>query len=143
MSASAPQRVGERLIELLTAELERFPEIELAILYGSRANGTARADSDLDLALARDARRQLPPERLIDLSLAATRATGVEVQVRDLACADGLFLKQVLTTGRLLLCRTPAIRGELIIRMLDFDADMLPNIRMIRRANRERFLAGS
>ena len=143
MSATAPQRVGGRLIELLTSELERFPEIELAILYGSRAGDTARADSDLDLAVAKDAREQLPPELLVDLSLAASRATGVEVQVRDLARADGLFLKQVLTTGRLLLCRRSAVRAELIIRMLDFDADMLPNIRMIRRVTRERFLDGS
>ena len=51
---------------------------------------------------------------LIDISLACGDAVGREVQVRDLA------------------------RAELIIRMLDFVEDMLPNVRMARRANTER-----
>lgn len=119
------------------------PELELAIVYGSRAAGRGRVDSDLDLAVARDARRPLEHDRLIDITLACSAACGCEVQVRDLAPADGLFLKQVLTTGTVVLCRDPRVRGELIIRMLDFDADMLPNLRLIRRRNTERFIAGS
>lgn len=35
--------------------LARFPEIERAILFGSRARGTHRRGSDIDLALAGDA----------------------------------------------------------------------------------------
>ncbi len=143
MDTAGTSSASNRLVETLTGELARFPEIELAILYGSQASGNARGDSDIDLAVARDARTQLEAERLVEFSLEATRATGKEVQVRDLARADGLFLKQVLTTGRVLVCRRPAVRAELIIRMLDFDADILPNVRMIRRRNRERFLAGS
>lgn len=36
----------------------------------------------------------------------------------------------------------PRVRGELIVRMLDFVEDFLPTVRMIRRKKRERFLAG-
>jgi hypothetical protein len=32
---------------------------------------------------------------------------------------------------------------ELIIRMLDFTEDMLPKVRMIRRANTQRFIQGA
>ena len=35
--------------EQLAALLSRYPEIRLALLFGSMATGKARADSDIDL----------------------------------------------------------------------------------------------
>ena len=126
----------------LASVISQFPQVQLAILYGSFARGTERPDSDIDVAVAQSARCRMDGDTVLDLSLECSRLTGREVQVRDLAAADGLFLKQVLTTGVVLLSRDFTVRGELIIRMLDFDADMLPHVRMIRRKNRERLLAG-
>jgi hypothetical protein len=99
--------------------------------------------SDVDLAVAAHPRRELDPELLIDISLACGDALGREVQVRDLARAQGLYLRQVLTEGTVIVERDPTVRGELIIRMLDFTEDMLPNVRMIGRANTQRFIAGA
>ncbi|MFP4409360.1 MAG: type VII toxin-antitoxin system MntA family adenylyltransferase antitoxin [Spirochaetaceae bacterium] len=132
----------ERLIGLLDREIRRHPEIKLGILYGSLAQGTHRLDSDVDLAVAKDHREPLDEETLLQLSLEAGRTAGREVQVRDLARAQGVFLKEVLTKGVVIYQTDPRVRGELIIRMLDFVEDLLPTVRMIRRKKRERFLAG-
>jgi len=44
-----PAEIGQ-----LTAVLGHFPKVEQAVLFGSRAKGTARANSDIDLALYGD-----------------------------------------------------------------------------------------
>jgi predicted nucleotidyltransferase len=38
-------------IAQLAAVLKHYPQVEQAVLFGSRAKGTARANSDVDLAL--------------------------------------------------------------------------------------------
>lgn len=45
------REIDDRLIRIL----DRYPQIRLAILFGSRADGDARPDSDIDLALLADA----------------------------------------------------------------------------------------
>lgn len=118
-------------------------ELDEAVAQHIRAEGRGRPDSDIDLAVAAHSREPLDPERLIDISLASSKATGREVQVRDLSRAQGLYLREVLTKGKTLLATDATVRGELIIRMLDFTEDMLPNIRRIQNANTERFIAGA
>jgi len=132
----------EHLIQSLADVFKEFPEINLAILYGSVAAGTPRNDSDIDLAVAVDSRAPVPYDTLVDISLKTGRVAGREAQVRDLSSAQGVFLKQVLTTGIVVLQRDSTVRAEFIIRMLDFVEDMLPNVRMIRTAAKERLIAG-
>lgn len=43
--------LGRQTMERIRDVLERFPEVTKAILFGSRAKGTARPGSDIDLAL--------------------------------------------------------------------------------------------
>jgi predicted nucleotidyltransferase len=38
-------------VERIQGVLEQFPEVEKALLYGSRAKGTYRPGSDIDLTL--------------------------------------------------------------------------------------------
>ncbi|MBI5167950.1 MAG: nucleotidyltransferase domain-containing protein, partial [Candidatus Eisenbacteria bacterium] len=45
----------ERELSLIRETLERFPGVHAAILYGSRAKGTAKPTSDIDLALEGEA----------------------------------------------------------------------------------------
>ncbi len=40
-----------KLVARLNGVLSRFPEVERAVLFGSRAKGTYRPGSDIDLAL--------------------------------------------------------------------------------------------
>ena len=45
-------------IEKILAEFRKFPQIEKAILYGSRAMGTSKPGSDIDLSLVGQALNQ-------------------------------------------------------------------------------------
>lgn len=60
--------------------LERHPEVRLALVFGSRARGTARAGADLDLALEVVRGREL--DRLA-LMAELRSATGLDVDVVD------------------------------------------------------------
>lgn len=121
---------------------ERFSSITLAILYGSVAHGTHRSSSDVDLAVCAQPRTPIADDLLVTLSLTCEGLVGRTVQVRDLARAHGVFLKEVMTTGQVIHQTDARTRGELIIRMLAFVEDWLPMVRRIQAAKRERFLAG-
>lgn len=43
--------LSDEMVGRITAVLSHFPDIERAILFGSRAKGTHRPGSDIDLAL--------------------------------------------------------------------------------------------
>jgi predicted nucleotidyltransferase len=79
-----------RLVETVHAVLARWPQVELALLFGSRARRQSHPGSDLDLAIAGE---QLDRLALID-ELAA--ATGLEVDVVDLATAGYPLLRALL-----------------------------------------------
>ena len=69
--------------------LKKYPEVKLALLFGSRAKGRERPDSDLDLAL------QGEDLDLLALIRGLTLATGLEVDVVDLSQA-GHTLQRIL-----------------------------------------------
>ena len=48
---SATHGLNARTIARIISVLARFPEVEKAVLFGSRAKGTHRPGSDIDLAL--------------------------------------------------------------------------------------------
>ena len=43
--------LSERVTDLLRAEFHRFPEVRAAYLYGSRARGDYKPQSDIDIAI--------------------------------------------------------------------------------------------
>ena len=131
-----------RALQSVLAGNSRFAKVTLAILYGSVARQTHRRDSDIDLAVCVDARTRIDDETLLAIAGACEEATGREVQIRDLARAQGIFLKEVLTTGTAIYQTDARARGDLIVRMLAFVEDFLPTVRAIRARKKERFLAG-
>jgi predicted nucleotidyltransferase len=48
---NAKHGLNEKTIKQITGTLARFPEVERVVLFGSRAKGTHRIGSDIDLAL--------------------------------------------------------------------------------------------
>jgi predicted nucleotidyltransferase len=82
-----------------------FPAALGAYAFGSRATGTARADSDLDLALL------LPgyadPLALWDAAQALAGEFGLDIDLVDLRAASTVMQFQILTTGERLWGREP------------------------------------
>ena len=76
------------------------PEAAAAYVFGSRAAGQARPDSDLDLALLLPAAPA--PRRWLGLHDALSRATGFDVNLFDLVRVSPVVQVEVLRTGRLL-----------------------------------------
>ncbi len=81
------------LTEALRQALHGREDVRLAMLFGSRARGRERPDSDADVAVLGDALDSLALAG--DLSL----ATGVECDVVDLRNAGYPLLKAVLRDG--------------------------------------------
>ncbi|HKK65663.1 MAG TPA: nucleotidyltransferase domain-containing protein [Clostridia bacterium] len=112
--------------------------VHTCILYGSAAAGRRRSDSDIDLAIAADS--EFSPETLTRHYLKATSLLKSEVDLRDLRRAKGLYLKEVLTKGKILLSGDPQFLGNKAIEMMDYQTDLAPQVNAIRREQLERSL---
>lgn len=110
-------------IPALEETLANRPELEIAILFGSVAQGRARQSSDLDIAVA--ATRPLTADEKIALIESLSLVTGRPVDLIDLRKAGEPLLGQILQ-GRLLLLRNRRLYAELIKRHLFDSADFLP-----------------
>ena len=117
------------------------PDIRLCLLYGSAASGQLHAGSDVDIAVADDG--PIPQDTLAEWQLQLSEALGREADLLDLRRAEGLILRQILTCRVRLKNEDPRLLSSLIRRMWYFEADMMPNIRLILRRRAERFAAGA
>jgi predicted nucleotidyltransferase len=79
--------------ESLRRALAGRDDVDLALLFGSRARGRAHADSDVDLAVL------APGVDLLDLTASLTLALDLEVHVADLDDASIPLLQAILRDG--------------------------------------------
>jgi predicted nucleotidyltransferase len=77
------------MVEVLAA----FSEVRLALLFGSEARGTARPDSDIDVAL------DAPPALLGHVAAALNLRLGAEVDVVRLNTASIPLLEALIADG--------------------------------------------
>jgi len=110
------------LDEQLLRALSGFPEIRLALLFGSRASGRPRADSDVDLAVLAD--WPLAAERRASIIETVALATGCPVDLVDLYHAPEPVLGEALKGVRLL--GDAATQAQLVTRHVLNAADFLP-----------------
>ena len=68
-------------------------DVRLALVFGSRARGTATPTSDVDVAVG------APGVDLLDLTAELSRATGLEVDVVDLEHAGVPLLARIVREG--------------------------------------------
>lgn len=104
--------------------LARFPDVRLAVLHGSVANGTAARDSDLDLAVM--APHVLEADEIIALVTALAQHTGRPVDLVDLRRASRVLLGQILKTGIRVLEADRSLYPALLSRHLIDEADFGP-----------------
>ncbi len=124
-----------QLIYTLQAALEGFEEpIACAYLYGSRARGTARPDSDIDLAVL--FARPQPPTLLgplVDCRALLEAATGLDVDLIDIETAPVDLVHRILRDGRLLIEADPQRRITFEVDARNRYFDLLPYLREYRR----------
>lgn len=112
--------------------------ILLVVLYGSFASGAAGAGSDVDLGVAYDTplSAEQKSEWAGDLSIILQR----EVDLVDLRRAHGLFLKKILTGGKVIIKNDATYYAELIKQMLFEMADFWPYQERMMRERRETWI---
>ncbi len=103
--------------------LQSFPQLNLAILFGSIASGRQKPDSDLDIAVAADQPMNVQEKMAMISALAG--CTGRPVDLVDLKVVAEPLLGQILRHGRRIM-GTDTLYGELISRHLFEQADFMP-----------------
>ena len=119
--------------------LEKFPNVQLALLFGSVVSGKMNPESDLDIAVAAPQPITWREKMCLieELALIVLRP----IDLLDLQSAHGLILKRALTTGSLVLCKDRGLYARLIGRMLFEQADFQPLVRMILRQRIKQWIA--
>ena len=125
----------------IAAVLERHPSVTMGMLFGSLAAGRGRPDSDLDLAVSSSV--PLTAHARIELIDDLAAAVGRPIDLIDLSQAHGPLLQQVLTTGRLVLCRNRSEYAELLRRLAYEEADVMPYYRQILATRRQAWIGTS
>lgn len=108
----------------ILAVLEKYPEINAAYIFGSVAKGTARPNSDLDIAVQSE--KALTTEQHISLVEDLALATGRPIDLIDLKTAGEPLLGEILQGKKLL--GSDSNHAELIKRHLFDSADFLPYV---------------
>ena len=103
--------------------LAGFPELILALVFGSVAKGLQRIDSDLDIAVV--AKQALTADEKIVIISALAEKTGRPVDLVDLKVVGEPLLGQIVLHGRRLL-GSDGEYGRLISRHLFEQADFMP-----------------
>ena len=104
------------LAPVLTMLRRVIPGLAGVYLFGSEAQGAARPDSDLDLAVY--AGRPVDAARLLEARHAAATILRREVDLVDLAAADTILQMQVLRDGKLLTAPDDGAVGLFELRIL-------------------------
>ncbi|TSA39435.1 MAG: nucleotidyltransferase domain-containing protein [Methylococcaceae bacterium] len=118
MTTTAPD-INKQLQEVLM----HFPQLVLALMFGSVAEGRPRPDSDLDIAVA--AKQALTTVEKMDIIAALAEQTGRPVDLIDLKVVGEPLLGQIVRHGRRLVGNDGEY-GRLISRHLFEQADFMP-----------------
>ena len=125
----------------LHAILKDDPAIDLAILFGSFAEGRSGPASDLDVAVSCGA--PMTPKQRQDLSDRIAESTGREIDIVDLATVGGALLGNILRQGRTLVDRGKGSRGRLYQRLFDWQEDLRPAVEDMMTRRRQRYFPTS
>jgi predicted nucleotidyltransferase len=130
------------------APVPRDPELAssdlaLVVRFGSREVGNARADSDLDLAVLHAEGRRLTHRELGEWRLRFSDRFGLDADVVDLATADCLLRREVISHGRILHASSREAWVDLVTRtLIDLD-DLGPWLERCREGVRRAARRGS
>ena len=117
------------LVQRLRAEILRGPPQRLAVIFGSRAGGRARPESDADVGIL-PADPQLPLAAELDLQARLSTAVGLEVDLVRLDGDDLLLGREVALHGVPVYEERPGafarFRASAVSEWLDFETALAP-----------------
>jgi uncharacterized protein len=135
-----PNMLTSDEINRITTVLDRWFGVDTLWLYGSQAEGTARSDSDVDLAAM--FRRRPQGLEIFDARTELEELLLRDVDLVDLDQAPPILAMQILKHGRLLLDRNPSRRHDAFSRILSLYEDVKILRRESERALFERMKVG-
>lgn len=121
----------------IRAVLSGYPQVRLAVLFGSTVTGGEHRDSDVDIAV--DLGRSMTPGEKKDLICALAESTGRPIDLIDLQTVGEPLLGQILVHGRRL-SGDDSIYAELLKKHLFADADFMPYYRRILAERRSAWI---
>jgi len=131
------------LDEQLARAVEAIPGIAAMAVFGSRASGSARPDSDLDVAILPSREEVSRRSLLVSVAIAlAELAPEGRVDVVLLDEAPELRRHQVLSTGHLVLCRDAQAWRDLRVETMREHGDREWARDLLRRAQRRHLEGG-
>jgi len=120
--------LDEPLLLRIRSCLAAGPAVRLAVLFGSRATGRARADSDFDIGVVPVHDLTLAEE--LSMASALSGATGVEVDLVRLDGDDPLLGNEVARNGVCLFEAEPGVfaayRAMAVSRWIEWDELVAP-----------------
>lgn len=122
---------------IIHATLAPYPEVRLAILFGSLALDRGRYDSDVDLAV--DVGRPLEIKEMMAMIEELAEHTGRPVDLIDLQTIGEPLLGQILKHGKRILGED-YLYAELIKRHVFDEADFMPYHRRILKERRNAWI---
>lgn len=130
------------LVETLRTVLERYPDVELGVLFGSRAGSSSHADSDVDVAILPRSGKDLSLAEELRIVHALSLATRCEVDVVRLDGANPLLRREVARQGRLIIERSGGAWARFAASALLEYLDLEPLLEAGRKRYARRVAAG-
>jgi predicted nucleotidyltransferase len=126
-------------VNALSLAIADEPDIELAVVFGSIAQGRARRESDVDVGVLGD----LSNARLSTLAVHLSRVARRQVDLIALDQAPPLLRFEVARTGQLLFERQPSLWTNFKVRAMVDWWDWAPYARRFAAAAAVRLRAGA
>jgi predicted nucleotidyltransferase len=117
--------------------------VDLVLVYGSFARGTAGMHSDVDIAISRGKPLSLDDKMSLQADLSIL--LGRELDMADLSTAEGIFLHRIMSEGKVVLVTAPSGRAayeKYLRRALYFNADYYPIYKRDQELRLRRLYAG-
>ena len=135
LDATEKEKLNAKLVEYFGNK----PEIDAAILFGSLAKGSFNEHSDIDIAV--HSKKEMSYDDLADMQVQLSLLCKREVDIADLSKAEGLFLHQIMTTGKRIKFDHNVFH-KYIMKALYFYEDFLPIQQSCRAERIRRFING-
>ena len=125
---------------IIHQKFEKFPEVEIVILFGSVLKDQLTNKSDIDIAFA--AKTITSHEKKNNIYLTLEKSLGRDIDLIDLHSVNGHILKNILCKGEIIIKKSVPLLAFFLKKMWYNQKDMMPYTKMILKKQVKRFING-